>query len=132
MLVFLRTMVDASVEYEELLEKLRQSPGHKTGSASLHRTLQQQTERDKCHRAMVDLYPDWKSGILSREEYLSLKSDLQTRLQTLDSSMLTELVREIRIFEGGRLEITLNFQDELRSLTDYLNTNRESPEPCAN
>ena len=43
--------------------------------------------------------------------------------------MLLELVKEIRVFEGGRLEIVLNFQDELQSLTDYLELNREVLQP---
>ena len=30
--------------------------------------------------------------------------------------MLTELVQEVRVYEGGRLEIRLNFQDELQVL----------------
>ena len=47
--------------------------------------------------------------------------------------MLTELVHEIRIFEGGRIEIVLNFQDELQALTDYLDLNRDVlEEACAN
>lgn len=165
-LTFLQTMVNVSVEYEELAEKIRRSAQRKTESSHLQRTLeQQQAEREKCHRMMVALYPDWKNGILSQEEYLTLKADLQSKLNTLDDSiarlrqtaaqyagcmeqeneflahfrkyrnfteltrpMLTELVREIRIFEGGRLEIVLNFRDELQALTEYLDMNREALE----
>ena len=47
----------------------------------------------------------------------------------LSRAMLLELVKEIRVFEGGRLEIVLNFQDELQSLTDYLELNREVLQP---
>ena len=155
-LVFLQTMVDLSVEYEVLLEKLRRSSQRTNHTTPLLKTLaQQEADRKKYHRSLMDLYPDWKSGILSQEEYLSLKADLNEKLMTLDSTivrlrqsidrhteetdpkndflshflqyrniteltrpMLVELVREIRVYEGGRLEITLNFQDELQSLTD--------------
>lgn len=163
-LVFLQTMVAACVEYEQLLDRIRQSARRKTESSALRGTLeQQQAEREKCHRAMLELYPDWKSGILSQEEYLTLKADLQAKIQTLDSGitklhqtvaqysagieaenaflthfrkyrniaeltrpMVVELIRQIRVFEGGRLEITLNIQDELQALTDYLELNREA------
>ena len=51
----------------------------------------------------------------------------------LTRPMLTELVREIRIYEGGRLEILLNFRDELQTLTDYLDLNRDAlEEACTN
>ena len=108
--------------------------------------------------------------MISQEEYLTLKAELQSKLTTLDSSieklrqtaeqyagnpeleneflshfrkyhnfsqltrpMLTELVHEIRIFEGGRIEIVLNFQDELQALTEYLDLNRDAlEEACTN
>ena len=119
---------------------------------------------------MVGLYPDWKSGVISQEEYLTLKADFQSKLNALDVSiaklrqtaeqyagnpeekneflthfrkyrnfaeltrpMLTELVHEIRIYEGNRIEIVLNFQDELQALSDYLDLNRDAlEEACAN
>lgn len=169
-LVYLQTMVDISVEYEALLDKIRRSSSRKNGSAALEKTLaQQQSQRDNYQKAMLELYPDWKSGILSQSEYLSLKADLLSKIQALDTSisqlqqtldqyaggmvqenaflssfqryhnftelnraMLVELVKEIRIFEGGRLEIVLNFQDELKALTDYLDMNRDAlEETCA-
>ena len=170
-LVFLQTMVNVSVEYEALLEKIRHSAARKTESAALQKTLEQQkAEREKYRRMSLELYPDWKSGILSREEYLSLREDLTGKIQTLDTTieklhqtaeqyagnmeqeneflahfrkyrnfteltrpMLTELVREIRVYEGGRIEIILNFQDELQALSDYLDLNRDAlEEACAN
>ena len=169
-LVYLQTMVDISVEYEALLDKIRRSSSRKNSSAALEKTLaQQQSQRESYQKAMLELYPDWKSGILSQSEYLSLKADLLSKIQALDTSisqlqqtldqyaggmvqenaflssfqryhnftelnraMLVELVKEIRIFEGGRLEIVLNFQDELKALTDYLDMNRDAlEETCA-
>ena len=169
-LVYLQTMVNVSVEYEALLEKIRRSGSRKKESAALEKTLaQQQSQRDNYQKAMLELYPDWKSGFLSQSEYLSLKSDLLSKIQTLESSisqlqqtmeqyaggmgqdngflssfqryhnftelnraMLVELVKEIRVYEGGRLEIELNFQDELQTLTDYLDMNRDAlEETCA-
>ncbi len=171
-LVFLQTMVAVSVEYDQLLERLRHSSRRKTESTHLQQTLQKQcAEREKYHRTQLELYPDWKSGILTQEEYLSLKADLTHKIQQLDSSigklrqtaaqyaqgpeqendflthfrkyrnfsgltrpMLVELIREIRVYEGGRLEILLNFQDELQTLSDYLDMNRDTleAEACAN
>ncbi|MBR7178780.1 MAG: recombinase family protein [Oscillospiraceae bacterium] len=162
-LVFLQTMVNASVEYGELLAAIRQSGRQRPESTHLQQSLATQTaERERCHRLLVELYPDWKTGILSREEYLTLKADLSGKIRTLDESigklrrtveqyangteadnaflrhfrkyqnlteltrpMLTELVHEIRVYEGGRLEIVLNFQDELQALAAYLDQNQD-------
>ena len=170
-LVFLQTMVNVSVEFDALLEKIRHSAARKTESAALQKTLEQQkAEREKYRRMSLELYPDWKSGILSREEYLSLKEDLTGKIQALDTTieklhqtaaqyagnpeqenaflahfrkyrnfaeltrpMLTELIHEIRIYEGNRMEIVLNFQDELQALSDYLDLNQDAlEEACAN
>ena len=46
----------------------------------------------------------------------------------LSRAMLVELIKEIRVYEGGRLEISLNFQDELQALTDSLELNQEAGE----
>ena len=158
-LLYLQTMVAVSVEYEPLLDKLRRSGREKSHTSPLGSTLaQHEAEREKYRRSLLDLYPDWKSGILTQEEYLSLKADLNGKLEGLETTigklrqvieqnangtepetgflahfrqyrniteltrpMLVELVREIRVYEGGRLEIVLNFQDELLAMTEYRN-----------
>ena len=162
-LAFLQAMVKIAAEYEDLLQKIRHSTQRKIESSALSKTLtQQRSERERCHRISLELYPDWKNGLLSQEEYLSLKADLQSKIQSLDTTIqklqetadqyalgmeqenaflvhfqkyrnlteltrpiLTELVQEIRIYEGGRVEIIPNFQEEMRALTDYLELNRD-------
>lgn len=161
-LTFLQTMVNTSIEYEQLLDQINHSTARKTESSHLQKTLKtQQAEREKCLRAMVDLYPDWKSGFLSQEEYLTIKADLNEKIKTLDAMirnlqetaaqycdgvdsenafiahfkkyrnfteltrpMLVELVKEILIHEGGRIEITLNFQDAYEQVIEYIEMNQ--------
>ena len=165
-LVYLQTMVAVSVEYDQLLDKIRLSSQHRTQSCHLQQTLDSQlAEREKILRMQMELYPDWKNGILTQEEYLGLKQDLQSKLQTLDSgieklrrtvaqyaegtvrenpflavfqkyrsiteltrAMLVELVKEVRVYEGGRVEIILNFRDELQELISYLELNQDALE----
>lgn len=87
-LTLLQTTVATCVEYEKLLEKINRSSHRKTESDNLLRLLnQQQAEREKCVNAMVELYPDWKSGILTRQEYLTIKENLDKKLKGLDSSI---------------------------------------------
>lgn len=162
-LTLLQTTVATCVEYEKLLEQINHSAARQSRSGSLNRMLStQKAEREKCMRAMVDLYPDWKSGFLSQEEYLTIKANLNEKVEQLDEMiknlestadqyakgldqenaflahfrkygniteltrpMLVELVKEIRVHEEGRLEITLNFQDEYAQLIEYLEMNRD-------
>ena len=162
-LTLLQTTVATCVEYEKLLQEVNRSAARKTQSGSLQRMLKaQKAEREKYMRALVDLYPDWKSGLISQEEYLAIKADLNGKVAKLDEAignlestnaqfsrgvdqkngflahfrkygtiteltrpMLVELVKEIRVHDGDRLEIVLNFQDEYKALVEYLEMNRE-------
>lgn len=162
-LTLLQTTVDTCVEYEKLLQEINRSTIRKSHSGSLQRMLNtRKAEREKYLHAMVDLYPDWKSGVISQEEYQTLKASLADKVEQLDAvirnleataqqytkgvdsgnsflahfrkygtiqaltrPMLVELVKEILVHEGGRLEITLNFQDEYKALVEYLEMNRD-------
>ncbi|MBR4289535.1 MAG: recombinase family protein [Oscillospiraceae bacterium] len=87
-LTLLQATVAACVEYEKLLVQINSSSNRKTKSDSLQRLLaQQRAEREKCLRAMADLYPDWKSGILTQQEYLNIKVNLNEKLERLDESL---------------------------------------------
>lgn len=167
-LVFLQTTINLAVEYNEMLQRINASSNRKKESTHLQRTLKlQQTEREKCMRAMVDLYPDWKSGVLSQEEYLIIKANLNEKVAALDAMianlqknadeykagvteenefiahfikyrnidgltrpMLVELVKEILVYEGGRIEVTLKFQDAYQQVVDYIEMNKEAIAPA--
>lgn len=73
---------------ENVLRQIDAAKRQKKGSSHLEKALHsQQTERDRCMRTMLDLYPDWKNGILSQEEYLTLKTNLQESIASLDQSI---------------------------------------------
>ncbi len=162
-LVFLQTTIRTAIEYSELLQRINSSTARKTESSHLQKTLKtQQHERDKCMRAMADLYPDWKSGILTQEEYLVIKANLSERITALDAMianlektaqqydngvtkdnefishfikyqnidcltrpMLVELVDEILVHEGGRIEVNLKFKDAYEQVIEYIEMNQE-------
>ena len=165
-LLLLQKTVEACIEYETLLEQINRSHNRKTESASLQRHLKQQkAEREKCMQAMADLYPDWKCGILTQQEFVTIKASLHKKLEQLDETiqklestaaqyefgvdeengflanfrkygtitelsrpMLLELVQEILVHDGKRIEIVLNFRDEYAQLMEYLEMNRETVE----
>ena len=68
-----------------LLEQINRCPVRKTESEHLQQLLKQQyAERDKLNRATMDLYPDWKSGILTQEEYMRIKANLNEKLDAVN------------------------------------------------
>ena len=50
------------------------------------RTLEtQKKEREKCLKASADLYPDWKNGEITQEEYQRIRANLNEKLEKLDA-----------------------------------------------
>ena len=63
-LVFLRKMVDVASEYDEIIKKINMDAKRKNQSVRLEKTVEKQlAEREKINRMMLDLYPDFKSGL---------------------------------------------------------------------
>ena len=87
-LTTLQKTVEVCVEYETLLEQINRSSNRKTESDSLQKLLKQQkAERENCIRSMTDLYPDWKSGVLTQQEFLTIKANLSEKIEKLESSI---------------------------------------------
>lgn len=87
-LTFLQNTASTCAESEKLLNQIRRSNSRKTESADLQNLLaRQKAERERCLQARADLYPDWKSGILTQEEYMTIKASLNEKLKTIDESI---------------------------------------------
>lgn len=87
-LAYLQRTASACAEYEKRLDQIHRSTRRKTESAQLLKLLnQQKAERENCLKASADLYPDWKSGILTQEEYMTIKANLNEKLKTMDESI---------------------------------------------
>ena len=100
-LLLLQKTVEACVEYEILLDRINRSSNRKTESDNLQKRIRQQkAEKEKCTKAMADLYPDWKSGILTQQEYITIKSNLNDKLERLDTSIQT-LETTAKQYESG-------------------------------
>ena len=87
-LTHLQRTASACAEYEKRLDQIHRSTRRKTESAQLLKLLNhQKAERENCLKASADLYPDWKSGILTQEEYMTIKANLNEKLKTMDESI---------------------------------------------
>ena len=100
-LTTLQKTVEVCAEYEKLLEQVNRSSSRKTDSDGLQRRLKQQkAERENCMRAMADLYPDWKSGILTQQEFLTIKANLSEKIEKLENS-IQNLEDTAKQYESG-------------------------------
>lgn len=84
-LLLLQKTVEACVEYEKLLVQINNSTNRKTESDNLQRQLKQQkAERENCMRSLAELYPDWKRGILTQQEFVTIKANLSEKIEKLN------------------------------------------------
>ena len=83
-LTYLQKMIELAVEYDQVMEQLS-SLQNQQQSDSVQKALETQIkERDKCQKAMLDLYPDWKAEIITKDEYLMLKANMTEKIAKLD------------------------------------------------
>ena len=87
-MAYIQYLCQLSVGLEDVLQRIQTSNRRREQSSHLQRALQSQmAEREKCARVIMDLYPDWKNGVLSQEQFLTLKANTQEQLSALDASI---------------------------------------------
>lgn len=91
----LRCQIALAVEMDELIAEINRS-GTRSRSVKplLDERAQLETERERIEQMKLSLYPDWKAGDISREEYHRLKEQFeqqQTKLDTRLASLQTRI-----------------------------------------
>lgn len=162
-LVFLRKMIEVAAEYDEILKKINSDSKRKSKSNILEKALENQiAQKEKTDKMILELYPDWKNGMLSRQEYLDLKADLLEKSEKLEESInslkktaedyrngidennsfvssfkkigslekltrpvLTELIEEILVHEGGNITVRLKCSDAFEQAAEYIEMNKD-------
>ncbi len=162
-LVFLQRMVEIATEYDEIIKTINSSPQRKNKSDFLEKSIEELIKKREFLSSMIsELYPDWKRGDISREEYLSLKEDYQNKILKIDEEirslkekirefesgfeenefidsfkklgniekltryLVTELIEEILVHEGGRITIRLKCRDAFEQATEYIELNKDA------
>lgn len=166
-LLTIQNMIDTAVNMSELITQINNNSKRKSESNHLQKALKTQaTEREKLVTMITDLYPDWKSGVITVDEYQMLKERLGERLRIVDEKiaslnksaeqfkngiteendfvshfkkygniecltrpLLTELVEEIFVHEGGDIEVVFKFQDAYAEVVEYIELNKQLIEP---
>ncbi len=162
-LVFLRKMVEIATEYDEIIKAINSSTKKKNKSDLLKKAMDKQLKDREFHNNMIlELYPDWKRGDITKEEYMNLKNEFQTKVQMIDEKinelkekieeqengmennsfvesfkklgnidrltrpLVTELIEEILVHEGGRITIKLKCRDAFEQVAEYIELNKET------
>ena len=93
-LTYLQKMIELAVEYEKVMEQLKDCAKPQQSDSAKKALEAKIQERDKCQNAMLDLYPDWKADIITKDEYLMLKANLSEKLEKLDAAI--DKMRELQ------------------------------------
>ena len=89
-LATIRAMVDAAITMDKLVKCINSSPMKKQESNHIKSAIAtHETELTKYKQMVLDLYPDWKNGLISKEEYLQLKEQLNEKISGLERSLIS-------------------------------------------
>lgn len=121
-LATIKLQIDLAVSMNRLLDDLHQRRFQARKSNRLEAMLEaKRQEQDKVSRYKLDLYPDWKSGLLSKEEYLALKEKFDRQLSQLEEAIahIEEEIARYRDSAGADNQFIAHFlkHQNLDSLT---------------
>lgn len=166
-LLTIQNMINTATTMSELLDQINNNSTRIKESSHIQKALKVQiSEREKLVSMITDLYPDWKSGVITVDEYQMLKERLNERLRIVDEKiaslnksaeqfqsgiteenefvsrfkkygniesltrpLLTELVEEIFVHEGGDIEVVFKFYDAYLQVVEYIELNKHLIEP---
>ena len=150
--------ISLAVDFDEVLKKMTDEEKKSGIENRLQAELTaKHKELEKAQKILVDLYPDYKCGVIRKEQYFALKEKYETLanklqtaieegrrelenrksgaeghnefietfkkhrgLKTLTREIVTELIENIYIHEGGEIELCLKCKNELSYAEQYL------------
>ena len=84
----LRHQIALAVEMDELIAEINRSGAHRRSASHLQtERAQLEAERERIEQLKLSLYPDWKAGDISREEYHRLKEQFEQQQSRLDTRL---------------------------------------------
>lgn len=160
----LNEYIGRAVDFDRLIEKVNKVRQNSGRSKRLEAEFARiEHEAEKAQNLLLDLYPDFKSGILSRDQYLALKeryenviertgkaerrikSEMQDLEKGIDGTnefiatfkkyrgfkeltreIMSELVEDIYIHEGGEIEIRLKCRESYMTAQEYFTGQQDS------
>ena len=155
--------IEIVVDMDELILKINNSPRKRSATTRIESLIKtKETEKSKVERILMDLYPDYKNNLITKDQYLQFKAKYESDINGLEKiinnlksefektksgstfqnsfiqkfikvrnfdeltrEILLLFVDEIKVYEGGKIEIIFNYIDEFKSAFQYINDNKE-------
>ena len=87
-LTTIQAQIQLAVSMDEVLQELKRNNIKAQKSSRLDAMLDmKKQEHAKVSQFKIDLYPDWKSGIISKSEYLALKEKFDRQLEQIEHAI---------------------------------------------
>lgn len=87
-LVTLQTMIKTALDMDEFVKKINPAKANKADETLLERKIKKEAHQlEKYKTAIVDLYPDYKCGVITQDDYLMLKSNMTEKIKELEQSL---------------------------------------------
>ena len=102
-LVTIQTMIDTAVKLDDVLNKMNEKQKNRGDDLWKNGLNKLVKERDETKKMILDLYPDWKKGIISKDEYDNLKADMTQKVNTLEKK-ISEYEKRIENSQEGKAE----------------------------
>ena len=97
----LRSQIALAVEMDELIAEINRSGARSRSADHLQaERAQLETERERIEQMKLSLYPDWKAGDISREEYHRLKEQFEQQQARLDTRLASLQARIDEVQNG--------------------------------
>ena len=99
MITFLNKYIKLAVDFDRLKDKINYELTNSGKTRRLNAMITaKQHEMEKAHKILVDIYPDYKSGLIGREQYLALKEKYENLISKSEGEIKL-LKSELKTFE---------------------------------
>ena len=100
-LTTLNQYIRLAVDFRSLIEKIKSSDIADKKSSKLQNQIKvKENEIIDCDRILLDLYPDFKSGLITKAQYLALKERYENNIAKARKS-IAELQKQMAECDGG-------------------------------
>ena len=83
----IKMMINIALDFDEVIASAKQNERDRKVDFVQHTIEAQKKEREKILKAAAELYPDWKNGEITREEYMQIKANLNEKIEKLDATI---------------------------------------------
>ncbi len=98
-LTTIQAQIQLAVSMDEVLKDLKKQDVKARRSSRLESMLEmKKQEHAKISQFKIDLYPDWKSGMISKAEYLALKEKFDKQLEQIEQAV-ANIKEEIKRYQ---------------------------------